>query len=160
VVSVLNVAIGAVAQPGLWVLRIGALTLAIWGTVWHLGGHPSFPLSRAGMQTNRSLAKRGNIGMLYFGLVLGIGLATQMASPLVYVGAALALGWGMVVALPYGIGFAMGRSIPVVWALINRRVSAGQVADAFVSGRDRWRKPAALVGLAYCFSLFLLIRGG
>ncbi len=49
---------------------------------------------------------------MYFGALLGMGVFTEMASPLVIGGAWLSIAWGMHWGMSYGLGFGVARSMP------------------------------------------------
>lgn len=90
----------------------------VWfvGTVlWYLAGSRRVPFGRASVQARRDLAQKGSPGLVYFGAVLGIGLLTQMAAPLVYGGALPTLSSSPSWGLAYGAASGVGRSAPA-WA--------------------------------------------
>jgi hypothetical protein len=109
---------------------IALLALAAW---WHVSGRIRFPGDRAGIQANKELAQAGPAGILYFGLLLGVGFRTRMATPLWYAiplsaaavgGMGAAGGIGAVLAL--GAGAGLGRSWPVARAVADARGGRGR----------------------------------
>jgi len=83
---------------------------------WHARSRYRFPLQRRGIQANKALV-RGKPGLLYFGALLGTGVITEMATPLVWTGALFAASSGISAAAGYGIGFGLGRSAPALAAI-------------------------------------------
>jgi len=51
--------------------------------------------------------------MLYFGALLGVGFLTQMTTPFVWIGVAIAIAQGPAWGAGFGAGFGIGRAIPV-----------------------------------------------
>jgi hypothetical protein len=107
-------ALGLVANIP-YVRTVVAVIAATWLVVclgWHALGRTSVPFGRQGIQANRSLARRGPLGLAYFGALLGMGVFTEMASPLVIGGALLSITWGAHWGLSYGLSFGVARSMP------------------------------------------------
>jgi hypothetical protein len=102
------------------------LAFALW---WHISGAIRFPGDRGGIQANRALAQAGPGGTLYFGLLLGVGFRTRMATPLWYAIPLAAAVSGVAGALAVGLGAGLGRSGPVARA----------VADSLAGSRPKSR---------------------
>jgi hypothetical protein len=105
--------IGGELPEGVWVATAGAA--ALWSFSWHARGRDarSVRWARSGRQANKRRARRRFSGRLYFGAILGVGLLTFMATPLVYSIALLAAAVGLPAALMVGAGFGLGRSKPI-----------------------------------------------
>jgi hypothetical protein len=101
------------------------LAFAAW---WHVSGGIRFPGDRGGIQANRQLAQSGPAGTLYFGLLLGVGFRTRMATPLWYAIPLSAAAGGLAAALAVGVGAGLGRSWPAARAVADSRAAAGRVA--------------------------------
>ncbi len=144
-------------------LRVFALVAAalLFGAAgfWHLAGLASFPLNRAGRQASRSRVQRGWLGVVYFGAVLGSGLMTAMATPLVYAGALVSAAAGPMGGMFYGLGFGLGRSAPaMVGAVVGSRgPEATEVVTIMTTGSyqtSRWLGGfAAALGIATVWGL-------
>jgi hypothetical protein len=96
--------------------------------------------SRSGWQTNRRLATETRLGRLYFGSMLGFGVATYMTTPLVYALVLYAVTVHLPVAVLAGIGFGLGRSTPILTGFYARDgLTPAAVADRFTNptGGDR-----------------------
>jgi len=107
-------ALGLVADIP-YVRAVVTVIAAVWLVVclgWHALGRTSVPFGRHAVQANRRLARRGAWGLVYFGALLGMGVLTEMASPLVIGGAWLSIAWGMHWGMSYGLGFGAARSMP------------------------------------------------
>lgn len=132
-----------------WVgFRVWALAIFLWSLAWHATSLRGFPGSRDRVQARRDLVARGMLGPFYFGAILGTGLVTEAATPLVHVGPFLGLGWGPAAGIAYGMGFALGRSLPV-WsgAALGNRLAPHGVAIFFVKNRRRFRRAGSLACL-------------
>lgn len=81
---------------------------------WYIIRRPRFRWSRQDNQANRALAYSGALGQLYFGTLMGVGILTQMSTPLVYASLLGAASEGVAWALVAGVGFGLGRSMPAV----------------------------------------------
>ena len=81
------------------------LAFAVW---WHLSGAVRFPGDLGGIQADRGLAQAGPAGTLYFGLLLGVGFRTRMATPLWYAIPLAAAVSGLGAALAVGLGAGLG----------------------------------------------------
>jgi hypothetical protein len=159
VLSAAHLIVAGLGKPLSSGLNVGVFTFALWGALWHLLHRKSFRFNRAGIQTNRVLAKRGSAGMLYFGAILGVGILTEMTTPLVFLGPALAVASGFAAALPFALGFAVGRSSPVVWSVASRRrITPPMVAEVFDRGRDRFQSLGAVIGMASCILVILQLQ--
>lgn len=108
-----------------------AAALAAYGLAWSAAGARRFPASRAGWQANRRIAMEARLGRVYFGAILGLGVWTQMTTPLVYALVAYATAVRLPVALLAGVGFGLGRSRPLVTGLRAR----GGLTPAAVAAR-------------------------
>lgn len=137
---------GLVPGARSFLLALG-IALALLSSLWHLSGRDSFRGDRQRFQAKRSWVNRGRAGLFYFGAVLGVGLLTEMSTPLVYAGAALAAASGPLAAAAYGVGFGLGRSVPpwVAVAMGDRAVPA-VVGLAFIENGHRLRWLGALTG--------------
>ena len=105
------------------------LAFAVW---WHLSGAVRFPGDLGGIQANRGLARAGPAGTLYFGLLLGIGFRTRMATPLWYAIPLAAAVSGIGAALAVGLGAGLGRSWPAAMAVADSR-GTDEPADGAVT---------------------------
>ena len=105
------------------------LAFAVW---WHLSGAVRFPGDLGGIQANRGLAQAGPGGTLYFGLLLGVGFRTRMATPLWYAIPLAAAVGGIGAALAVGLGAGLGRSWPAARAVADSR-GADEPADGAVT---------------------------
>lgn len=110
---------------------VGSVLLATYGVGWHAKRSRCEPWARPGVQARRSLAKRNRRGVTYFGSLLGVGILTEMTTPLVIAGFLLAGAWPAPQALVYGLGFGIGRSAPAYVGLFldDRRANAGSIAE-------------------------------
>jgi hypothetical protein len=84
-----------------------------------------FPGQNASYQANRDLAQSGLAGILYFGWILGLAVLTEVSTPFLYTGLTLAAAEGFRWAAAAGIGFGLGRSVPVLVGLLG----SGRDAD-------------------------------
>jgi hypothetical protein len=124
-----------------------ALVLLYGGSAaWHLSGRKGFRGDRRGVQANRQLV-RGAGGYAYFGALLGVGVITEMSSPLVWAGVLYSAVAGFSAAACYGLGFGLGRSSPVVAAIpvASRHIDQGALAVSFVWGFSRPARYVAIV---------------
>jgi len=96
------------------VVRVAAIAWIAFCLCWYAFGFTKVPLGRESIQANRQWANKGPRGVFYFGALLGIGLLTQMTSPLVLGGALVAASSGVWWAVLYGAGFGAGRSLPAL----------------------------------------------
>lgn len=110
--------------------------------LWYLSGRRSVPFGRYGRQSNYHLAGRGRLGLVYFGALLALGVRTEMSTPFVWVGALFALTTTPVNALAYGVGFAVGRSAPVLAAAWR---SNPRPPASVVQGVSRWGRRAMIL---------------
>lgn len=103
-----------------------------WGAValgWYLFVHPR-PVPGSRLQMNRQTAGLPGLGLVLYGAVLGIGVATIVSTPLVWLGFVFAViagsvGWGVA----YGVGFAVGRALPLlVENLLGTSASQSDIA--------------------------------
>ena len=78
-----------------WPLHGLALAALLGALVWHVCGRHRIPWGRESVQARRPTAERGWPGLLYFGALLGVGLLTEMATPLVLAGAVMAAAQGV-----------------------------------------------------------------
>jgi len=103
------------------------LAFAVW---WHLSGAIRFPGDLGGIQANRELAQAGPAGTLYFGLLLGVGFRTRMATPLWYAIPLAAAVSGTGAALAVGLGAGLGRSWPAARAVADSQAAARAASRA------------------------------
>jgi hypothetical protein len=118
-----------------------AAILLGWSGIWYLRGGGHVPFGRPGVQAKRALVTRGYIGLSLFGAILGVGLLTEMSTPLVQAGCGLALAQQPLFGLCYGMGFGLGRSTgPWIGALAPRRLSMQSLAQPFLDWKanSRW----------------------
>ncbi len=145
-----------------WVgFRVWALAIFLWALVWHATRLRGFPGNRDRVQARRDLVARGVLGPFWFGAILGTGLLTEAATPLVHVGPFLGLGWGPAAGVAYGVGFALGRSVPV-WggAALGDRLAPHGVAVFFVENARRLRRAGSLACLGGVFLTAMGLRAG
>jgi len=137
-------------RPLPWGVAAGCLAaVAAFAVWWHVTGRTRFPGDRAGIQANRQLAQSGPGGTLYFGLLLGVGFRTRMATPLWYAIPLAAAASGIGAALAVGVGAGLGRSWPVARALADslaesRAAAAEPVSGAAPAGPVSGAAPAGL----------------
>lgn len=143
------------------VVRVVAIAWIAFCLCWHAFGFVKVPLGRESLQANRQWARKGPMGLVYFGAVLGIGLLTQMASPLVLGGALVAASSGVWWAVLYGTGFGAGRSLPAFSGAMAGlgRLDPGQLAARTISRRRTWAtrlagSAASLLALGLLLSAF------
>lgn len=114
-----------------------AATYSLW---WHASDKPTFRGSRSGWQADREIAMRTRLGRVYFGGLLGFGIATYMSTPLVYTLSFYAAATHLPNALVAGVGFGLGRSRPIATGLRARGgLSPAVIANRFAHpvGSDR-----------------------
>jgi hypothetical protein len=87
-----------------------AFLLCLW---WYARNFYRVPFGRSSVQANKALI-RGWLGVVYFGALLGVGLLTEMSTPLVWAGALYSVAVGPGAAATYGIAFGLGRSTPAI----------------------------------------------
>lgn len=152
--ATLGGAVGALMPSG--VSMSVAVLAAVYSLVWHGRDRLVFRGSRSGWQADRRLATETAFGRLYFGGILGFGIATYMTTPLVYALAAYAAAVRLPVALLAGVGFGLGRSRPVLTGLRARgRLSPAAVADRFGHLTPSDRVFGAAIAAAIIASLLL-----
>lgn len=115
---------------------------------WHLNPKTRFRFNRQSVQANKDLARRTRWGALYFGGLLGTGVMTEMSTPLVWAGILLGATSGIVLAIAYAAGFALGRTSPALAATagIGRRVGPSMIANFVIidlRAYTRWLGVAA-----------------
>jgi hypothetical protein len=136
------------------VLDLAAVSVAAYAFVWHARDARAFRGSLSGIQANRRLATQTRAGRLYFGFLLGFGLATYMTTPLVYSLALYVAALGMPAGLVAGAGFGLGRSRPIVTGLRARgRLTPAAVAAQFACLTGADRVIGCAIGAAIVFSL-------
>lgn len=81
---------------------VGSVGLAAVGIGWHAKRSHWEPWARSGIQARRSIARRGGMGIFYFGSLLGVGVLTEMTTPLVVAGFLMAGVSTLPHALAYG----------------------------------------------------------
>jgi cytochrome c biogenesis protein CcdA len=113
---------------------------------WHVLGRPRFRFRRLGVQFNRAWVQRGPLGPVYFGALLGLGIVTELSTPLVYANLALAAANGVGWAIAAGAGFGLGRSVPpILGALgVGRATDPGRIPHLIYF---ELRRPARLLGV-------------
>lgn len=133
-----------------------AAILLGWCAIWYLRGRGRVPFGRAGIQARRALVTRGYVGLGLFGAILGVGFLTEMSTPLVQAGCALALAQQPFFGVCYGMGFGMGRAVgPWIGAVAPRRVSMQALARPFLDWKANSRWPGlALTILPLVFVLY------
>lgn len=99
-------------------LALTAIPLFLVSFRWHWRGRSRFHFSRQSVQANHELARRGRRGAAYFGGLLGVGVLTEMSSPLVWTSLVYAAVTGVSTAASYAVGFALGRSTPALAAAV------------------------------------------
>jgi len=72
--------------------------------------------------------------LIYFGALLGVGVLTEMSTPLVWAGVVYSAAAGLPWAIMYGLGFGLGRSMPALAAVpvYGRDINYGDVAALVV----------------------------
>ncbi len=132
--------------------------VAIVGVAWHWSGRRNFRLDRMGRQANPSKARNGLWGGFSFGTVLGLGVLTRMASPLVMalILTAAALPLGLAEAI--GLGFGLGRSVvAAAGAAIGGRLTPESVVTAIVVPQRSDRVIASTAGVICIGGLWWLL---
>lgn len=151
------VGLSGVLVPQTW-RALTAAVLLFASAFWYLSGRTYLRFGRNGWQARREAAFKGSLGKLYFGFVLGIGLLTEMSTPLVWAGLGVAFALTPAQAALYGFGFAFGRSlVPISSTFFGSRVSVDEVGVLFVAkirGHMRW------VGSVVSTGIGLLVLGG
>lgn len=92
-------------------------------------------------------ARRGVPGLAFFGLQMGLGFRTFITARVLYVVAALvALGYlGTLGALMAGIGFGVGRFVPVVVAVTSGESGLIRLAKSTPTAKSLTGRAAALI---------------
>jgi hypothetical protein len=141
-----------------------AILLAVlsWSVWWHVKGHVRFPGDRDGVQANKELAQSGWGGALYFGLLLGVGFLTRMATPLWYALPLLGGRGSLFEAAALGVGAGLGRSWPAAQGAVDAdegdtHVVARALAISGHHKNDSLRAllAAGIVVAALCIPYFL-----
>jgi hypothetical protein len=134
--------VGTASRGFLLPVAAGCFALCL---IWHVRSRSSISFGRRSIQANRALV-RGTRGLAYFGALVGIGLLTEVATPLVLAGAFYALAAGLPAGVLYGAGFGLGRSGPALAAVFvaRREISHHKVAELIVF---RLRQPLRYVAL-------------
>jgi hypothetical protein len=140
------------------VASVGAVAITIWSVWWHLRGRVRFPGDRDGVQANKELARTGLSGSLYFGLLLGFGFLTRMATPLWYALPFLAAAGSLAGALALGVGVGLGRSWPVGRAVMDSgKDQSGVVARSLaLTARQRTDALSAVAAAAFVVAALAL----
>jgi hypothetical protein len=131
---------GLFGLVGLLAKRV-LLPVAILGfglsLAWHIEHSGLVPFGRRSIEANGRLV-RGRPGLIYFGALLGVGILTEMSTPLVWAGVVYSAAAGLPWAVMYGLGFGLGRSMPALAAVpvYGRDIDYGDVA-ALVAGSLR-----------------------
>ena len=108
------------ALPGeVWRVLVGIAVLI--SAAWYLSQRRVYAFTLRGRQARRKRAQRGIFGVAYFGALLGVGLLTEISTPLVLCGLASCVLEGPLYGLIYGAGFAFGRSAPAFAGAASRR---------------------------------------
>ena len=138
-----------------WLSRVLAWVLIVGSLCWHATrGWPAFLARRFENQANRSWAQSGALGQVYFGLLMGVGVLTQVATPLLYVGLAVAGTVGVGWAISCGVGFGLGRSVPAVaGAAMGMKRSPAEVFGATFQGATLFRWVGAGGTIAFAVAL-------
>ncbi len=108
--AVLGLIGGLVGRRLVMPVAAAAFVFCFW---WYARNLYRVPLGRSSVQANKSLV-RGWSGIVYFGALLGVGLLTEMSTPLVWTGALYSVAAGPAAAAAYGLGFGLGRSSPAI----------------------------------------------
>lgn len=122
-----------------------AFAVLIASFLWYTCGARSFPGSREGRQANRELA-RSKLGVIYFGVLLGFGLATQVSTPLFYAGTMAALAEGSLWGALYGLGFGLGRSAPALTGVLLAERGLRPIVIAHAVS-TRFQRASRIVGV-------------
>jgi cytochrome c biogenesis protein CcdA len=124
-------------------VRVGvAVAVLAVSLLWHAAGSSHMKFAQHSRQSNRGWAFNRRRGRLYFGALMGIGIATHMTTPLVYASILLAASKGPSWALTAGVGFGLGRSVPAIAAVfLGRRVRTPATVAITLLGHE----PAARV---------------
>lgn len=113
--------LGAISDAGTRVAAVLTLVLAATGGFWHSRRQRFQPWRKAGVQARRHLAARGAVGRAYFGAVLGVGVLTEITTPLVGAGLVASVALGPVAGITYGVAFGIGRAVPGFVAAVSLR---------------------------------------
>ncbi len=132
---------------GISTVALVALTATAAGSaVWYLSGRRQIPFGMATRQANRYAAHSGPLGVVYLGQVLGLGIATEMSTPLVWSGVLFAVGLGAPASAAFGLGFGLGRSAPVIaGAVIGERVELSTAIDKMLVDLPARTRPVGFV---------------
>lgn len=148
------------AVPARVVYAMIGLGLLAYAVFWHATGRSTVPAGRQGFQARRAWVDEGRGGLLYFGAVLGVGFLTEMSTPLVHAGMALAAAHGPYQGMGYGAGFGAGRSLPTWTAVVlGGRFPPGLVGVTFVENYRRFRVLGALASIGGLVSLWTVVAG-
>jgi hypothetical protein len=139
-------ALGAISMPSAvpgarLAATVAGAALAVRALRWHARRAGLFRLDRRTIQARRGRAGHGWAGTAYFGLVLGVTLLTEMATPAVQALAVLGIAAGPAFALTAGAGLGLARSV-APWrgalsaedspAVIVRRYAERRLTTAFM----------------------------
>jgi hypothetical protein len=117
---------------GRWLAMPVATAAFLFCFWWYARNSYRVPFGRSSVQANKSLV-RGWLGVVYFGALLGVGLLTEMSTPLVWAGALYSVATGPAAAAAYGLGFGLGRSSPAIaGAFLGPRVRDHHRVGLFV----------------------------
>ena len=98
--------------------------------LWYISQRRVHTFALPGRQAVRKLAQRGVAGVFYFGAILGVGLVTEMSTPLVLCGVLSCVLAGPAYGVVYGLGFALGRSSPAFHgAIVKSAFSPGEIVE-------------------------------
>lgn len=121
--------------------------------------HPETPgwLPNPRRQVSFDTASRGPRGLAVFGLQMGLGFRTFITARVLYAVVTLAaLGYlGTLGALAAGIGFGIGRLVPVAVAVISGERGLVRLAKATPTAKSPAGRAAALIAAASLVGSFL-----
>ena len=144
-------------RPPTLVVQVGS-PLFLYHADHQSPGRVRFPGDRDGVQANKELARTGLSGSLYFGLLLGFGFLTRMATPLWYALPFLAAAGSLAGALALGVGVGLGRSWPVGRAVMDSgKDQSGVVARSLaLTARQRTDALSAVAAAAFVVAALAL----
>lgn len=120
---------------------------SVWALIWY-----AYPLPRllpsSTKQLNRRHIEVPLAGAALFGAVLGVGLLTPIATPLVWAGAIAVFAGGSVAAgALYGLGFALGRILQLLQQRVYRPRAGGDIALRVVRRTRGYHAAGAVIAL-------------
>lgn len=116
----------------------------VWALAWYIAPG-SIRLPTPKKQLTRRYVEVPLAGAALFGGVLGVGVLTVVATPLVWTGlAAAAVSGSALTGLIYGTAFGLGRSVQLLQQRLHRPAAFGEIAVRVTSRTHRYRLGGAV----------------